>query len=135
MCGQSRCPQTTGLWSLDLVTKPFDCGISHREKILLTIFVGSDQEWVAWTPEGYYTSSLNGDKYIGWHVNKGVDQAAEFFPAPQFQKQFYRPDVIAAYLDTRDIKTAVKQASMKRGTQIAKEPMVEKPNIQDFSPT
>jgi WD40 repeat protein len=81
---------------------------------LLSIFVGEDQEWVAWTPEGYYTSSVNGDKYIGWHVNRGVAQLADFYSAAQFQKQFYRPDVISEYLKTRDIQLAVRNANTAR---------------------
>ena len=90
---------------------------------LLTVFVGADDEWVAWTPQGYYTSSLNGDKYIGWHVNNGVDQLATYYGAARFQKQLYRPDVVAEYLATRDIQSetsfqalllALKRANEKR---------------------
>lgn len=103
-------------------------------KNLLTIFVGSDQEWVAWTPEGYYTSSLNGDKYIGWHVNKGEDQTAVFYPASQFQQQFYRPDVVAAYLDTRDITIALKQANANREPELTAQPVDPTPNIQESLP-
>ena len=81
---------------------------------LLTVFVGADDEWVAWTPQGYYASSLKGDKYIGWHINNGVDQLATYYGAAQFQKQLYRPDVVAEYLDTRDIQLALKRANEKR---------------------
>ncbi len=95
--------QTVRLWDLP----------SGRN--LLSIFIGEDQEWVAWTPQGYYTSSVNGDKYIGWHLNRGVDQLADFYPAAQFQKQFYRPDIISEYLKTRDIEVAVRNANAARG--------------------
>ncbi|HEX8174188.1 MAG TPA: hypothetical protein VF543_03605 [Pyrinomonadaceae bacterium] len=81
---------------------------------LLSIFVGADDEWVAWTPQGYYTSSLNGDKYIGWHVNQGEDKAAKYYTAAQFQKQFYRPDVVFEYLKTRNIQVAARNANQKR---------------------
>ena len=81
---------------------------------LVTIFVGDDEEWVAWTPEGYYTSSLHGDKYIGWHINQGADKAAKFYSAAKFQKDFYRPDVVAEYLSTRDIQVAVQRANDRR---------------------
>jgi len=114
--------QTVRLWDIE------------SGKNLLTIFVGSDQEWVAWTLEGYYTSSLNGDKYIGWHLNKGHDQAATFYSASQFQQQFYRPDVVAAYLTTRDITVALKNANAKRGKEFAEQPVEVEPNIQDMLP-
>jgi WD40 repeat protein len=67
--------------------------ISTR-KPLLTLFIGSDDEWVAWTPEGFYTSSVGGDSYIGWHVNQGRNKSARYFSAVQFQKTLYRPDIV-----------------------------------------
>lgn len=94
-------------------------------KNLLTIFVASDDEWVAWAPQGYYTSSLNGDKFIGWHLNRGEDQAAQYYSAAQFQKQFYRPDVVAEYLKTQDIKMAVKKANEKRTKENLWEPVTD----------
>ena len=41
-------------------------------KPLLTLFVTSDDEWVCWTPQGYYAASTGGEKYIGWHINQGI---------------------------------------------------------------
>jgi WD40 repeat protein len=69
-------------------------------KNLLTIFQASDNEWVAWTPEGYYDSSVNGDKYIGWHINQGEDKSARYYPASQFADRFRKPLVVANYLKT-----------------------------------
>ena len=83
------------------------------------MFVGSDHEWVAWTPQGYYTSSLQGDRYIGWHLNQGEDKAAKYYSASQFQKQFYRPDVVAEYLKSRDIQVAVQRANAERGGDVS----------------
>ena len=51
-------------------------------------------DWMAWTPDGYYTSSVNGDNYIGWHLNRGRDLAADFYRAVQFDRILYRPDVV-----------------------------------------
>jgi len=78
--------QTVNLWEI------------NSGKLLLTIFQGTDKEWVAWTPEGYYTSSLNGDKYIGWHLNNGKNKAADYYSAFQFERILYRPDYVNAYL-------------------------------------
>ena len=47
-------------------------------KLLLTIFHGTDNEWVAWTPEGFFDASPNGAKYIGYHINRGEDKAADY---------------------------------------------------------
>src|SRR5262249_734068 len=76
-------------------------------KNLLTIFVGEDREWVAWTPEGYYASSLLGDQYVGWHVNMGDRKAAQCHPVARFKQEFWRPEAVAEVLRSRDIRTAL----------------------------
>ena len=101
---------------------------------LLTMFVGSDREWVAWTPQGYYTSSLKGDRYIGWHLNQGEDKAAKYYSASQFQKQFYRPDVVAEYLKSRDIQVAVQRANAERGGTYRGQPVIAAPDVSSFLP-
>ena len=79
---------------------------------LLALFVNTrSKAWVAWTPSGFYQASPGGEDMIGWHVNRGWDQAADFFPASRFRDQFNRPDVVSLILDTLDEGEAVKQAN------------------------
>jgi hypothetical protein len=52
------------------------------------------EEWIAWNPEGYYVSSNLGDNYVGWHLNRGRDRAADFYRAVQFERILYRPDLV-----------------------------------------
>ena len=67
---------------------------------LLALFVhAKDHRWVAWTPKGYYTTSVGGSDLIGWHVNRGLDQAADFYPASTFRATFHRPDLVTRALD------------------------------------
>ena len=95
--------QTVKLWEID------------SGRLLLTIFQGTDNEWVAWTPEGYYTASLNGDKYVGWHINQGEDRSALYYPASRFAKQFYSPKIVAKYLEIGgDIKEAIRLVNLER---------------------
>jgi hypothetical protein len=101
---------------------------------LLTIFVGTDDEWVAWTPQGYYTSSANGDKYIGWHLNQGLDHPAKYYRAAQFQKQFYRPDVVTEFLATRNIEMAVRTANERRGGELREEKVLGPADIAGNPP-
>lgn len=54
------------------------------------------REWIAWTPEGYYMSSTEGDNYVGWHLNRGRDRLPDFFRAVQFERVLYRPDRVRA---------------------------------------
>ena len=83
---------------------------------LLALFAHADgKRWVLWTPSGYYDASPGGEELIGWHVNRGGDQAADFFPAAKFRNHFYRPDVIDRVLDTLDESQAVLAANAARG--------------------
>lgn len=83
---------------------------------LLAFFPHTDRKrWVLWTPSGYYDASPGAEDLIGWQVNRGVDQAADFFPASQFRERFYRPDVIDRILDTLDEGVAVAQANTAAG--------------------
>lgn len=56
---------------------------------------GNGLDWMAWTPDGYYTSSVNGDNYVGWHLNRGRDLSPDFYRAVQFDRILYRPDVVS----------------------------------------
>lgn len=71
---------------------------------VLALFVlvedGKAKDWVCWTPKGYFMASPGGETLIGWHVNRGADQAADFYPAQTFAETFRRPDIVKAALDT-----------------------------------
>lgn len=104
--------QTVRLWDIKTGTN------------LLTIFVADDYEWIASTPEGYYTSSLNGDRYLGWMYKVPGEAAPQFYRASQFQKVYYRPGVVSEYLKTTeylqrpDIRVALEQANGGEGGQL-----------------
>ena len=81
-------------------------------KLLLTIFPAADSEWVAWTPAGYYTASLNGDQLMGWQMNQGEDRLALYYPAERFAGRFRKPRVVAHYLATGgDLAQAIRLAN------------------------
>jgi hypothetical protein len=92
---------------------------------LLALFVNRDTKaWVAWTPSGYYMASPGGEDLIGWHVNRGWNQAADFFPASRFRDRFNRPDIVQLVLDTLDEDAAVKQANAKAHRREDNTPLV-----------
>jgi hypothetical protein len=81
-------------------------------KELLALFVEAPtRKWVAWTPTGYYMASPGGEDLIGWHVNRGWSQQADFFPASRFSARFNRPDIVQLVLKTRDEAEAIRQAN------------------------
>jgi hypothetical protein len=67
--------------------------------LVLSLFPHANgKDWIAWVPEGYYMSSLYGDELIGWQINRGWDNAPDFYRAVQFERVLYRPDVVQAYM-------------------------------------
>ena len=68
-------------------------------------------EWVIWSPRGYYDASSNGDRFIGWHVNRGKNENAKFYKASQFSSELYRPEVIDRIFDAQDTDLAIETFS------------------------
>ena len=104
---------------------------------LLALFVNSQTKaWVAWTPTGYYSASPGGEDLIGWHVNRGWDQAADFFPADRFKAQFARADIVERILDTLDEAEAVKLANAAQPVKREATPLLNNlpPVISILSP-
>ena len=88
--------------------------VPERRLPLLTLFFADDQ-WIAWTPEGYYAASPGGERLMGWQVNNGLEQMATFYPAAQFRKSLYRPDVIKLLLQAGSLEKALEIADRARG--------------------
>lgn len=65
-------------------------------ELLVSLFVADpgSNDWVCWSPDGYYATLGNGGNYVGWHQNKGGDHLASFFRADRVFDKLYRPDVI-----------------------------------------
>lgn len=63
----------------------------------------------------YYDCSPGAEDLIGWQVNRGNNQEADFFPASKFRDRFYRPDVIQRVLQTRDVAKALNAANEAAG--------------------
>ncbi|HHL18502.1 MAG TPA: hypothetical protein ENJ33_02065 [Thiothrix sp.] len=82
----------------------------NNQELLLTLFTGEKKDWVAWTPEGYYTASPKGDHLLGWQINRSKDKSADYAAAEQLRKHFYRPDIIDQTLRLGSAKQAVAQA-------------------------
>ncbi len=96
--------QTIKVWDLSSLR-----GGTTKQSIspLLTLFVGSDDEWVLWTKEGFFNASKDGAKYIGYHINQGSEKEAEFVGIEKLYDVFYRPDIVKAKLEGKDITKLV----------------------------
>jgi serine/threonine protein kinase/WD40 repeat protein len=87
-----------------------DQGYDFSEPIL-SIYVGDQDRWIAWTPQGYYDAAPGAEELIGWHVNRGPDKAAAYFSVGQFREQLYRPDIIDRLLGGQSIEEAVRESN------------------------
>ncbi|MBS0201259.1 MAG: hypothetical protein JSS49_00060 [Planctomycetes bacterium] len=88
--------ETMQIWNLE------------RYEHTLSLYVAGD-DWVAWTPQGYYAASPGGENMMGWHVQRSFNDMATFHPASRFRKRFYRPEVIRRVLSAGGPMQAIKE--------------------------
>lgn len=124
-------PTPGGAWTVNIAgngqvaVAAFDDGTIRWYRLrdgkeLLAFFPHADRKrWVLWTPSGYYDAAPGAEALIGWHVNRGKDQAADFFPVGQFRNTYYRPDVVAKVLETLDEGGAIRAANAESGRKAA----------------
>jgi WD40 repeat protein len=86
----------------------------ERPEPLLSLFA-TGHEWIAWTPEGYYAASAGGERLMGWQIDNGPDALASFYPAAQFRRSLYRPDVISRLLTEGSLERALAAANREPG--------------------
>ncbi|MBT3272646.1 MAG: hypothetical protein HN368_05800, partial [Spirochaetales bacterium] len=84
--------QIIRFWDLKGVESP-GSGLSTKRPSL-NLFIAEDNEWVLWSGDGYYYSSVRGDSYIGYHINQGTDKQALYYPSDRFYKALYNPEYI-----------------------------------------
>ncbi|MFZ6012598.1 MAG: caspase family protein [Bacteroidota bacterium] len=76
-----------------------------------TFFISEDNEWVCWTPSGYFSCSSDGGQYFGWHVNRGIHQLADFYAAEQYFEILYRPKEMAkSIVEGKRVEDILRQA-------------------------
>jgi WD40 repeat protein len=90
--------QTVRLWNL------------KTRELIVTLFNGTDGEWVMWTPQGYYTGSPGADKIVGWQINKGSDQVPDYVGADQLRDHLNRPDIVEKAIILASAEQAVREA-------------------------
>ncbi len=88
--------QTIRLWNLD------------TRELVVSIFVSAD-DWIIWTPQGYYHSSPKGDALVGWQVNQGPDREARFVRARQLKTHLHSPEIVRRAIILGDAGRAVRE--------------------------
>jgi WD40 repeat protein len=89
---------------------------------LLALYVLADrQNWVSWTPEGFYGATPGAFGVLQWQVNHGFDAAADTVPVSAIPR-LRRPDALALVLQEMETARALGIADVKaarRDVQIA----------------
>ncbi|MGP0064271.1 MAG: WD40 repeat domain-containing protein [Isosphaeraceae bacterium] len=70
---------------------------TRRHNPAMALFLGTDREWVLWTPQGYYDTSIEGDaRFLGWHVNPPfrTSKPTDFVPIGTFADAMNRRDLL-----------------------------------------
>lgn len=88
--------QTLNLWNL-----------RTREPIVSMFFAGD--EWVIWMPQGYYYSSDDGDKFIGWQVNDGRRIEGRFIHGDQLKRHLWSPEMVRRAIILKSADAAVRE--------------------------
>ncbi|WP_089933959.1 caspase family protein [Candidatus Entotheonella palauensis] len=88
--------QTLRLWPLGAIPKANGGTVSILPA--LSLFPAANGEWIAWTPQGFFTASPQGTTLIGYSVNQGVAKTGKYVSADQLYDRFYRPDLIHSRL-------------------------------------
>jgi WD40 repeat protein len=84
-------------------------------EILALLVDTTGRNWVLSTPSGYYDASPGAEALSGWHVNRGKDTAAEFYPLSRFLKPYFRPDVVSAMLASGGESEGLRRANADLG--------------------
>jgi WD40 repeat protein len=82
------------------------------QEILALFPLMDGKNWVAWTPEGFYTATSGARRVLRWHRNCGWDAAAYAVPASDIPKT-HRPNVIRYVLPELGTAGAVMRVGLE----------------------
>lgn len=69
-------------------------------RVLLSLILDvPGDRWLLWTPGGYYDGSPNADDMIGWHVNRGPDEAPIWQEAGRYADVFRSRDIVSGVVE------------------------------------
>jgi WD40 repeat protein len=92
-----------------------DLETTKRDTPALTLFPGLNREWVLWMPDGYYDTSIAGDRrHLGFHLNRDqdparMDQPTDFFPVDRYERRFRRTEVLTRLIETASVAEALRE--------------------------
>jgi hypothetical protein len=103
--------QTLRIWDLSGLNQNSS---NQVLKPLLNIFVSKDNEFIAWTNEGFFTASNKGAKYIGYHINQEANKESRYVSVDKLYDSFYRPDFIEKSINGEDLSNYAKEIDIQK---------------------
>lgn len=71
-------------------------------ELLASLFVDEENQWICWTPEGFFhTSGNRAAGYLGWWINDGFNQPARFLSGRDWFRWFFQPDIVETTIASR----------------------------------
>jgi hypothetical protein len=106
----------------------------------LSVFVDGE-EWIAWTPAGYYDCSPGGERMMGWIVNQPqeVPEGAEgqkpaFFVAEQLNQKLFRPDILGEFFRAGDLEGALNNVGVQNNERVENPAQLMPPKVEIIQP-
>ena len=90
-------------------------GADVVEPLLSAYFLEND-DWIIFTPEGYFVCTPDASNAVGWVVNRGKQASADFYPLNQFKDQFYRQDVIDEIINSGSFSQTSNKLDLDSGS-------------------
>ena len=105
---------------------------SMHDKLLpqLSLFITEDDEWVCWSPEGYFASSDNGADLFGWITEINSEAVRGFRTASQYFSLLYHPEDI---MESYDKGLSVYSVLFSKGERIFELGNMKKPSMALFN--
>ena len=99
----------------------------NREEPILSIFIAG-REWIAWTPEGYYACSGQGERLIAWQIQAAGVKIPQVHPAERFRSSMYQPALLKYLIPAGNLQAAMAMA------QKFDKALVQTTNVADVLP-
>ena len=99
----------------------------NHEEPVLSIFVAG-REWIAWTPQGFYACSPQGERLIAWQINAGNVKFPQVHPAGRFRATMYQPAMLKYLIPAGDLGKAMAMA------QKYDKALIQTANVADVLP-
>ncbi|MCB0497720.1 MAG: caspase family protein [Cyclobacteriaceae bacterium] len=92
--------QTINIWNL------------KSGELLTSLYLAPKDEWICWTPQGFYQASSGGEKYMGWQEDLAIDSVSRFYKSSVFSSKFHQPELVKQTLLLGNFKIAQERVKL-----------------------